>query len=258
MMASSGWMRDLGRWMLVGLAAAVATVAAIGYALIATDAVPTRGDLGTFDVPEESGAQAVFLSDGRPAFLVRRGDEVHVVDARQPLAAGTPGRLVLWCGGGFTDLVGGAYTADGRLLVGDVPSSLVAYPVTVVPSGRQVVVGPDGAPAAPAVGEPSMIDCDASNAVNHEPSEGEVFDPSVAADEEPPGWIWLEGRLLAVGGQAVLCDGGGADCATGAVVRGTDPAGVGIEAGLPHLFLGRVRDGAIEELFFVPSMESGG
>ena len=244
--------------MLVGLAAAVATVAAIGYALIATNAVPTRGDLGTLDVPDGSSARAVFLSDGRPAFVVRTGDAVHVIDARQPLAAGTPGRLVLWCAGGFTDLVSGSYRADGGLLAGDVPSSLVAYPVTVASGGHQVVVGSDGEPAAAAGGEPSMIDCDVSTAIGHEPSEGEVFAPSVAADQEPPGWIWLEGQLLVVDERAVLCDGGGAGCATGAVVRGTDPARVGVEAGVPHLFLGRVRDGAIVELHAVPSMEGGG
>lgn len=258
MMASSRPMRDLGRWVLIGLAVAVAAVAGIGYAFIATDAVPSASNLGTLDVPEESAARPVFLSDGRPAFLVRSGDDVHVVDARQPLPEGTPGRLVLWCGGGFTDLVGASYRADGRLLAGDVPSSLLAYPVTFDAGARQAVVGSAGEPAAPVRGEPSMIDCDASNAINHEPREGEVFSPSVAAEEDPPGWIWLEGRLLAVGGQAVLCDGGGADCATGAVVRGTDPAMVGIEAGIPHLFLGRVRDGAIEELHSVPSMESDG
>ncbi len=258
MMASSNPVRDLRRWILIGLAAAVAAVAGVGYALIATDAVPPDRTLGTLEVPEGSAVRAVHLSDGRPAFIVRSADDVHVVDARQPLPAGTPGRLVLWCGGGFTDLVGGSYRPDGRLLSGDVPSSLVAYPVTIDPDRREAIVGSAGAMPEPARAEPSMIDCDASKAIGHEPREDEIFSPSVAAEEEPPGWIWLEGRLLAVGGQAVLCDGGGADCATGAVVRGTDPARVGTEAGIPHLFLGRVRDGAIDELHAVPSMEDGG
>ena len=82
-----------------------------------------------------------------------------------------------------------------------------------------------GAPATSGLSEPpESNECWVDIAVMHVPDADEVFDPSVAADEEPPGWIWLEGRLVAAGGQALLCDGHGGDCATGAVVRGIDPA----------------------------------
>ena len=87
----------------------------------------------------------------------------------------------------------------------------------------------------------------------HEPADGEAFDPSVAAEEEPPGWIWLEGHLEAIGGQTLLCDGPANACATGAVVPGIDPAKVAaLDQPMAGLFLGRVGDGAIDELHFVP------
>ena len=92
--------------------------------------------------------------------------------------------------------------------------------------------------------------------VQHEPRRGEVFDPSVAAEEEPPGWVWMEGRLVAAGGQALLCDPG-ADCVSGAVARGIDPAKVlAAGSGLDGLFYGRIRDGAIDELQYVPHSEA--
>ena len=41
----------------------------------------------------------------------------------------------------------------------------------------------------------------------HEPVPDEIFDPSVALDQEPPGWIWLDGTLALQGdGSILLCD----------------------------------------------------
>jgi hypothetical protein len=84
----------------------------------------------------------------------------------------------------------------------------------------------------------------------HRPAAGEVFDPSVAVESEPPGVIWLEGTLRAIGNQALLCDGIGdatGDCADGAVARGIDPASIRPE-GTAGLFIGIVRDGGITGL----------
>ena len=246
-------MRDLGRRVLVGLAAAVAIVAAVGYGLIATNiASPIGGDLGTVAVPDSPGARAVLLADGRPAFVVRTDDAIHVLDARVPRGSGSPGGLAVWCAGYLFDPVTDAvFEPDGAWLAGAASDGLIAYPVQQTDAGR-VSVGRDGSPAGERDGfAPPAEACDA---VMHEPEAGEVFDPSVAADEEPPGWIWLEGRLQALGGQVLLCDDLQAtDCPTGAVVPGIDPAQL---ASLPDplngLFLGRIGDGVIDELHYVP------
>jgi hypothetical protein len=247
---------SLGSRVLVGLGVVVAALMAIGYAFIFSGiASPVASDLGTIAVPDEQGAVPVYLADGRPAFVVRLGDEVRVVDARTPLEAGEPGRLVTWCSGGFVaspgDLI---YLADGTLVTGSAPSGLIVYPTQE--RGGDLVVVSDGRPAGRRTGE-IVPSCDQDHVVAHVPEADEVFDPSVAAEEEPPGWVWLEGRLIAAGGQALLCDAGG-NCATGAVARGIDPAKVPAdEIGFDGLFIGRVRDGAIDELHYVPHAEAG-
>lgn len=246
--------------MIVGLAAAVALVAAIGYAQIALNiASPMDADLGTLAAPDEPGARAVLLDDGRPAFVVRSDDGVLVVDARVPLEPGVPGRLVGWCGqadGVFLDVVGGgSFGPDGTLIGGPGTSGLVRHRVTLGEDGRTLTVGrePERAPAR--TGEPVAPDCPAdAEWLTHEPTAGEVFDPSVAAREEPPGWVWLEGRLEQRDGQVVLCDDAEADgCARGAVAGGIDPANLARQPeAFVGYFIGRVRDGAIEELHLVP------
>ncbi len=252
-------MRDLRRWILIGLGVAVVSLAAIGYGLIATDiAAPPGGNLGTVAVPIEPGAVPVFLADGRPAFVVRTTDAVHVIDARPPVEAGAPNAIVTWCEGLFVDWVNpGSWLPDGGLL-GGAPSGLIVYPVAVSTDGSEAVVGRDGS-SSPEIRDAAggRDGCNGDQAVMHEPAAGEAFDPSVAADEEPPGWIWLEGRLEAIGGQTLLCDAG-TDCATGAVVRGIDPAKVAALAEpMAGLFLGRVGDGGIEELHYVPHSVRG-
>jgi hypothetical protein len=258
MMASSGAMRDLGRRLLIGLAVVAAAVMAIGYAFIAGRiAAPIESDLGTFERPgpDANGAQAVLLADGRPAFIVMDEGDLIVLDARARHAAGAPGRLVAWCEDGvFIDLVDGAtYAADGQLMGGPAADGLVVYPVRSVDDGSRFVVGGDGISAGSAAGDPVAADCPSNRWVVHRPDADEIFDPSVAADEEPPGWIWLEGRLRAEAGETILCDGLDGECATSAEVGGIDPARVpdGGEA-LAGSFIGRVRDGVIVDLNFVP------
>jgi hypothetical protein len=256
MMASSPPMRDLRRWIPIGLAVVVVSVAAVGYGLIASDiATPIGDSLGTVSVPDEPGAVPVYLADGRPAFVVRTEDTVLVLDARPPLETGTPSGLVAWCPGDelFHDWVnGGSYGADGGLL-GSGAAGLIAYPVVRSADARDVVVGRDGRPSGTAYGD-FAFDCDGTETVMHEPAPDEVFDPSVAADEEPPGWVWLDGRLEAIGGQALLCDDLDAtDCATGAAVPGIDPAKLAtLSEPMAGSFLGRIGDGVIDELHYVP------
>jgi hypothetical protein len=257
MMASSGAMRDLGRRLLIGLAVVAAGLMAIGYALIAGRiAAPIGGDLGTFPTPTEAGATAVLLDDGRPAFIVADGSSVTVIDARGRHAPGEPGRLVAWCVDArfFGDLLSGAtYATDGRLLGGPAENGLVVYPVRSVEDGSRIAVGSDGQSAGIAPGERIPLDCPTNDWAIHQPEPGEVFDPSVAVDQEPPGWIWLEGELVSTGSEVRLCDGRDGQCLTGAPVRGIDPARV---SPLSGSFIGRVRDDAIEGLAHVP--EPGG
>lgn len=254
-------MRDLGRRLMVGLAVAVAAVAAVGYGLIATNiADPLDGNLGTIPVPDRAGATAGYLADGRPVFVVRTTDDVHVIDARAPREQGEPGVLVTWCPGHeqfFDWLHGGWYRPDGGLL-GSAPSGLVSYPFTISEDGVATVAS-DGAPAAAEPDPSATGGCESDSAVMHRPDPGDVFDPSVAVDVEPPGWIWLEGRLEVAGEQVLLCDDvEAAGCATGAVVSGIDPARLAaLSASLSGRFLGRIGDGVVDVLHHAPLSVSG-
>mgnify|MGYP006952613835 CR=1 FL=1 len=246
--------------MIVGLAAVVAVLTAIGYGLIALSiASPMGEELGTLAAPEGPGARAVLLDDGRPAFVVRSGGGVLVVDARVPLEPGVPGRLVGWCGqadGVFIDVVGGgSFGPDGTLIGGPGTSGLLRHPVTLGEDGSTLTVGREPERAPTATGERAALDCPADTEwLTHEPTADEIFDPSVAAEEEPPGWVWLEGRLEQREGQVVLCDDVAAEgCARGALVRGIDPAKLAEQPeAFVGYFIGRVRDGAVEELHLVP------
>jgi hypothetical protein len=100
------------------------------------------------------------------------------------------------------------------------------------------------------------LDCVEGSAwVAHAPDPDEIFDPSVALDEEPPGWIWIEGRLEAADGGVRLCDGLDGPCATSAVVAGIDPATLEPLTGIFH---GRVRDGALRDLSILPPVPDAG
>jgi nitrite reductase/ring-hydroxylating ferredoxin subunit len=251
-------MRDVGQRVLIGLAAVAVGVMVIGYAFIAGNiAAPIRRDLGTVEIPRPGGADGVLLDDGRPAFVVADEGQVIALDARAPHEPGAPGRLVAWCQleatGMFVDLVdGSSWDADGALR-SDGRGGLVRYPVREAGEGR-VSVGGEGRSAGVADGERVGLDCVTNQWVAHAPLPGEVFDPSVAAAQEPPGWIWLEGTLAARDGEVLLCDGLDETCATGATVRGIDPAMVPRgDRRLAGLFLGRVRDDAIDDLNAVPS-----
>ena len=257
--------RELGRRLLIGLAFVAAGATALGYAFIAGGiAAPVRGDRAILDVPSSGTAQATMLDDGQPVFVVNDPDRgVWVIDAQGRQPAGELPVLVAWCPTTrmFADPASGsAYAPDGELRWGPAEGGLIAFATRAVPDGpSRVIVGSDTTVqgrGSETDGPPDTTCGDASWLV-HQPEPGEVFDPSVAVAEEAPGWIWLEGALDATDeGGVRLCDGARTGCTTGADVVGIDPASVGSDTSRPAgLFVGRVRDDAIEGLIFVPDLE---
>jgi len=257
--------RDLGRRLLIGLAVVAAIATAVGYSFIAGGiAAPVRGDRAILDVPASGTAQATILDDGQPVFVVNDPDRgVWVIDAQGRQPSGALPVLVTWCPTAriFGDPASGtAYAPDGELRWGNAEGGLVVYATRADPDdASRVIVGSNTTVqgSGPETDGPPETTCSGSSWVVHEPAPGEVFDPSVAVREEAPGWIWLDGSLQAnPDGELRLCDRHAAGCATGAEVVGIDPATLGSGAQGPEgLFVGRVRDDAIEGLMFVPDLE---
>ena len=253
---SSGAMRRPLRLVVIGLGVVLAGLMAVGYSFIFRG-VATAPDatLGSVEVPGPGdGIATAALDDGTPVFVVNNGGTVNVLDARTPVGAGTVPTLVAWC-----DAIGAFET--GRIGEGDLVGTLGFEPdgtafglfespgltryalrreadrLVILSSSTQAGGRIDELPNCPAGGGHIM----------HRPEPGEVFDPSVALESEPPGVIWLEGTLRAIGNQALLCDGNDTtaeSCASGAVARGIDPATIAPE-GTAGLFMGVVRDDGI-------------
>jgi hypothetical protein len=253
-------MRSPVRFLIIGLAIVVVGLMAVGYSFIFRGiATAPDATLGEVEVPGPGDVvTTATLDDGTPVFVVSDGGTVNVLDARAPFAAGTVPTLVAWCG------AIGAFETGSLVEEGDPMSTLgfdpdgTAFGLTesaglaryeVHREGEMLVIGDASTPAGGRIDVPP--DCPpGSDHVLHRPVGGDVFDPSVAVDTEPPGVIWLEGTLRAIGNQALLCDAGQgvADgCATGAVVRGIDPATISAE-GMSGLFIGLVHDGGIAGL----------
>jgi hypothetical protein len=257
--------RDLGRRLLIGLAVVAAGATAVGYSLIAGGiATPVRGDRAVLDLPPSGTARATMLDDGQPVFVVNDPDRgVWVIDAQGRQPSGALAVLVAWCPTSRTFVdptMGTVFAPDGELRSGSAEGGLIAFAMREDPDNpSRVIVGSNitvqgTGPGADGQPDPS---CSGAAWVAHRPAPGEVFDPSVALAEEPPGWIWLEGSLRAADdGRVRLCDRGDPDCATGAKVVGIDPATLETETDGPDgLFIGRVRDDAVEGLMFVPDLE---
>ncbi|MEO5986196.1 MAG: hypothetical protein ABIW50_05020, partial [Candidatus Limnocylindria bacterium] len=202
------------------------------------------------------------LDDGRPAFAVAdRSGRPWVLDAQVPGQRSRLGSLVAWCPDtlAFSDPFSGAvFGADGGLIAGPGSSGLVAFAVRADGADHptELIVGSEAEP------RPVQRDADAAARggtcadewVSHRPAPGEVFDPSVAADQEPPGWIWLEGSLQVVDGEVRLCDGVDGVCGAFATVIGIDPASVAVNDFHPAgLFIGRMREDEVEGLVLAPT-----
>jgi hypothetical protein len=254
---SSGAMRRPLRLVLIGLGVVLAGLMAVGYSFIFRG-VATAPDatLGTVEVPGPGDVVATAsLDDGTPIFVVSFDGTLNVLDARSPVPEGSLPLLAAWCeplaafdtGASSIDIdpvnrLG--FDADGTAFGPFESRGLTRY--AIQRDERELVILSSSTQAGGRIDEPP--DCPAgAEHVMHRPEPGEVFDPSVAIDAEPPGVIWLEGTLRAIGNQALLCDGIDTtheSCASGAVARGIDPATIAAE-GTAGLFIGVVRDGGI-------------
>lgn len=253
-------MRDLGNRFLVGLGAIVAVVVAVGYAYVYLGIAQSPGNtFSVVTVPPAGTVAAVTLNDGLPVFVTTVEGEPVVLDARAPHIDGEPDRLVAWCAevGFFLDLIhGGSFAPGGEVLGRSAETGLRRLEAAPRDGGARVAVTAGGSVAGDAPGETVALDCViGSDWVVHDPAADEVFDPSVAADQEPEGWFWVEGRLEAFGNAVRLCDGMTGPCATSAEVNGIDPAMVGATRGL---FLGRVQGNALRDLVIVPDIATAG
>jgi len=254
---SSGAMRHPLRLVVIGLGVGLAGLMAVGYSFIFRG-VATAPDatLGTVEVPGAGDVvAAASLADGTPVFVVNFDGTLRVLDARAPAGGAAVPVLVAWCDAidAFetgtiaegTDLVGTlGFEPDGTAFGLSESAGLTRYglrregdELVILASSTAAGGRIDGLPGCPINSERIM----------HRPEPGEVFDPSVAIESEPPGVIWLEGTLRAIGNQALLCDGIDAapeSCASGAIARGIDPATIAPE-GTAGLFIGLVRDGGL-------------
>jgi hypothetical protein len=200
------------------------------------------------------------LDDGRPVFIVNDpGLGISVLDAQRPQPGGGLGVLVAWCQDSRTlvDLRDGSiFAPNGEVLRGPAADGLVAFAGRRAPEdASRVIVGSDTVVQGRAAASAEIPDGCGGGFMVHQPQGDETFDPSVAADQEPPGWIWTEGMLRVVDGEVRLCDGLSDACDAYAETIGIDPAAAGPGAdvdGIGGRFIGRVRDGAIEGLIHVP------
>lgn len=256
-------MSFLRRWAPLLLGLLVAGLAAFGYTQLAPRIADQSATLrGMVRQPPAGDAFAALLDDGRPVF-VANSDEggLAVFDGQSSHAPSGMGHLLAWCptDGHFEDLFGGStFGMNGTKIDGPAPTGLLSYGLQALPDRTDLIgvtsatfrvdqpAGRDRPPAGGGCTVPWIV---------HEPDLDEVFDPSVAVDQEPEGWIWLDGALtLMDDGSVLLCDGQAIECATFAELPGIDRAYFSVgPARLPGIYIGRVRDGAIEGLIAVPN-----
>lgn len=257
-------MKLLRRWAPLAIGVLIAGLVAFGYAQIAPG-IANQDVTRRATLPQPAAGQtlAMFLDDGRPVFAVKTDDgNLAVLDAQSSHVPSGMGQLLAWCpaDGHFEDLFGGStFALDGARIDGPAPAGLLGYGLQALPDRTDLIAVTTATfriDRAAAAGPRTGAGCGEPWVV-HEPPPDDVFDPSVALDQEPPGWVWLDGTLTLQGdGTTLLCDTQAAGCETSATVSGIDPAyfSVGPHE-LPGLYIGRVRDGAIEGLIAVPDAE---
>jgi hypothetical protein len=282
MMHRSARQRRAGR-----LATAVVALAVFGAAgvLVWNGFAPVRPTPGTLagsnvlEVPPRGAAEAAFLSDGRPVFVVHYGDgSVAVLDAFSQHPAWGIEQLAVWCSakhyfvalpaGSYFDKYGGwtagspappglrSYTFDvlRRDSAGDaavVRAGAIGLPIA---HGHSNLTSRPSYPSAcgPADGSPSPV-------VAHTIDPSRIWkSPADAVKATTSDWMAVDGTLLVpASGSVEMCsDIAGDVCRDGAPVKGIDAAGLRqkIESNRdspyaqPHVWLVRTHDGTNVEL----------
>jgi hypothetical protein len=282
MMRRSARQRRAGRVATTAVALAVFAAAAV---LVWSGFAPVRPTPGTLagsnvlEVPPRGEAEAAFLSDGRPVFVVHYGDgSVAVLDAFSQHPAWGIEQLAVWCSAKhyFVALPAGSYfdKYGGWTAGSPAPPGLRSYAFDVVrrdSAGDAAVIraGAIGLPIAhqhgnltsrpsyasacgPAVGSPSPV-------VTHTVEPSRIWNsPAEAVKASTSDWTAVEGTLLvAASGTVSMCsDIAGGVCRDRAPVQGLDAAGLRrkIESNpdspyaRSHVWFVRTHDGAIVEL----------
>jgi hypothetical protein len=283
MMRRSARQRRAGR---VATAAVAFAVFAAAGALVWSEFAPVRPTPGTLagsnvlEVPPRGAAEAAFLSDGRPVFVVHYGDgSVAVLDAFSQHPAWGIEQLAVWCSAKhyFVALPAGSYfdKYGGWTAGSPAPPGLRSFTFDVVrrdSSGDAAVVraGAIGLPIAhqhgnltsrPSYASPPCGPADGSPSplVAHTVDPSRIWDsPAEAVQASTSDWMAVEGTLLvpASGPVAMCSDIAGDVCRDRAPVLGIDAAGLRrkIESdpdspyAQSHVWLVRTQDGAIVEL----------
>jgi hypothetical protein len=238
----------------------------------------TLAGSNVLDVPPRRQADAAFLADGRPVFVVHNKDgTIAVLDAFSPHRAWGIRQLVVWCPANyFASWPDGSYFdrygtwRAGRLA----PPGLSSFSFDVL---RRDAAGDPAEVRVRAIGPPiphghgnitsrppEPSDCGSVTAspdrfIGHAIDPSRVWDSLAnAASDATQKWMAVEGRLLVTSGGSVrMCsDVDSVACRDGVPVRGVDAAGLRkkIESNTEspyaqaHVWLVRMDRGAIVEL----------
>jgi hypothetical protein len=237
-------------------------------------------------VPPRGDVSAIFLTDGRPVFVVHHEDgSVSVVDAFSSHRAWGFEELNVWCPS-TREFVEVAHEArfdeySNYASVGPAPGGVATFAFTLVelddrgdpasieigamrepsPEGSAPEVAPTRPPFCPGVDEGAIV--------GHAIPEGAIVrTPAAAVEAAPDGWIPVHGTLLvASDGFVQLCaEIDGERCVDGAVVRGID--GIGLMLNVtrgpdvtayeePQVWLARVEGGVLDDIAGIPGTIEG-
>jgi len=231
-------------------------------------------------VPPRGDVSAIFLTDGRPVFVVHHEDgSVSVVDAFSSHRAWGIEELNVWCPSTreFVEVAHGARFDEygDYASVGPAPGGVATFTFTPVelddrgdPASIEIGAMREPSPvgSAPEVPPSRPTFCsgvDAGSIVAHAIPAAIVQTPAAAVEAAPDGWIAVRGTLLiAPDGFAQLCaEIDGERCVDGAVVRGID--GIGLMLNVTRrpdvtayeqtqLWLARVDGGVLDDIAGVP------
>jgi hypothetical protein len=243
---------------------------------------PSLGGSDVFAVPAPGDVAPVFLSDGRPVFIVHHEDgSLSVVDAFSSHRAWGFEELNVWCPT-TREFVEWAHEAHfdehgNWSSAGPAPSGIATFAFDVVerdaagdpasirigamrapsPGGSAPVTDPSRPPFCP------EADGVSNQVVEHSINSAAMFDtPADAVAAAPDGWFAVRGTLyVASDGFVQLCaQVRGEQCSGGAIVRGIDGVGLMVNVLQPspgsgyetnRLWLAQDQDGVLTDIAIV-------